>query len=91
MPDVVINGQYRKRAGSFNQFSQHLRIARSRHTGEWIVEELNDVYGYWATIRGGGTRYAIPQPIVDFMLGLPAYEGPLHPEDERFRNQAICG
>ena len=34
---------FARRNSSLNQFAQHLRIARSRHTGDWIVEELNEL------------------------------------------------
>jgi len=29
-------------------------LIRSRHTGEWVLQELNSVYGYYATIRSFG-------------------------------------
>jgi hypothetical protein len=90
---VWVNDQLRKRPGCFNQFSETQMITRSRHTGWWIVQELNTVYGYWATARGGkpGTQYALPQDEVDRLLDLPAFTGPLHPADEKFRRNATCG
>lgn len=31
--------------------TDYLRFALSRHNGKPIVEERNEVYGYWATSR----------------------------------------
>ena len=85
--DSFINGTLRK-STSFNMFSQQARINRSRHTGEWIVEVLNPVYGYWATVR---REKDLTPSTISLLLHLPTYEGPLHKEDERQRNLSTCG
>lgn len=67
-----------------NRFSKDLRIARSRHTGEWIVEQVNSVYGYWATIR----RH-VPDDVAKFLSELPAYKGEQYEAETRYRS--LCG
>ena len=72
---------------SFNRFSKDHRIARSRHTGEWIVEAINTTYGYWATIR----RH-VPEEVATFLLQMPEYKGEEYlVEAEYRRNASHCG
>lgn len=71
-----------------NQISQTQRIARSRHTGEWILEELNTVYGYYATIR---RQKDMTQAEIDGYLQMPTYDGPKHPAQERYDSCTLCG
>lgn len=78
-----------RRSMSFNQFSQTRRVARSRHTGEWIVEELNTVYGYWATIA---RLLNYPKHYTETLLNRPTYLGPKHEAQIRFEgNSSLCG
>ncbi|HVJ70552.1 MAG TPA: hypothetical protein VM531_03425 [Sphingomicrobium sp.] len=87
--DIFAQDGSLRRSVSFNRYSQTRRIARSRHTGEWIVEELNTVYGYWATIA---RRSDLTKVWIEKLLNRPTYLGPKHEaEIEHERNLGLCG
>jgi hypothetical protein len=59
------------------QLSQTIRIRRSPHTGVPIVEELNTVYGYYATIR------FLNEAEYKKQMLLPTYDGPIHEAEKQ--------
>lgn len=60
------------------QLTQTIRIARSRHTGQPIKEELNTVYGYYATIQ-----FLSDDEYKKLMLE-PTYTGPMHEAEKEY-------
>lgn len=87
-PLTYIDGTLR-RSVDLNQYSQTRRVTRSRHTGEWIVEELNTVYGYWATIA---RRADLQKHWIEALLNRPTYTGPTHEAELRHkRSLNLCG
>ena len=78
-----------RRSFSFNRYSQTRMVTRSRHTGEWIVQELNTVYGYWATIA---RRCDLTEDWICKLLARPTYLGPKHEAELKYeRNLSLCG
>lgn len=72
---------------SFNRFIKDHRVARSRHTGEWIIEQVNSAYGYWATVR----RH-VPEEAATFLLQMPEYKGEEYEAERVYRsNMHLCG
>lgn len=67
------------------RLSQTIMICRSQHTGRPIMQELNTVYGYYATIRFlGEDEYTD-------LLKHPEYTGELHEAEIRYEaNRHIC-
>lgn len=66
--------------------SQTRRINRSKHTGRPILEELNKVYGYWAT-----SRLLTEAEYEAIMTHRPGYVGPMHPAEEEAIKNVSCG
>ncbi len=69
----------------FHQLSQTTRVTRSRHTGRPILQELNTVYGYYATAR------FLDEDEYDALRSESPYDGPLHEAELRYQaNLHIC-
>lgn len=70
---------------SWNQLSQTQRVNLSVHTKQPILEELNPVYGYYATIK------TLTQAEYRGLLRAPTYTGPVHPAEQRRLDNPTCG
>jgi hypothetical protein len=71
----------------WKQLSPTMRVTKSRYTGQPILEQLNTVYGYYATVRS-----LSDEDYQHYMSSIwIEYDGPIHPAEERHNNCTTCG